>query len=101
MRSSSMLCSRKAVRATARAVVDPLVKMVAKEMDREAIHRSRKNKFIWNGISWCGNEPGHNLAANNGKKPEGYVSAYEKAKKAWQETPIKKTNTTIARAIHT
>ena len=29
------------------------------------------------------------MAANNGKKPEGYMGAYEKAKKAWQETKNK------------
>ena len=54
-----------------------------------------KNKFIWNGNYWCCNEPGHKRdtcekfknisAANNGKKPEGYMGAYEKARKAWQD----------------
>ena len=29
------------------------------------------------------------LAANNGKKPEGCMGAYEIAKKAWQETKNK------------
>ena len=29
------------------------------------------------------------LAANNGKKPQGHMGAYEKAKKAWQETKKK------------
>ena len=53
-----------------------------------------RNKFIWNGNCWCCNEPGHKrdtcemlkkiMAANNGKKPEGYMGAYEKARKAWQ-----------------
>ena len=57
-----------------------------------------KKQFIWNGNCWCCSEPGYKrdtceklnmiLAANNGKKPEGYMGAYEKARKAWQDAKI-------------
>ena len=71
-----MLCSRRVARAMARAVVDPLAKVVSREMDREAIRRSRRTSSY--GVDSLGardtcEEFKQILAANNGKKPEGYM----------------------------
>ena len=67
----------------------------SRDGSRERGVGGKGNKFIWDGSCWHCKLPDHKrdkcsayakiLADNGGKQPEGYMGAYQKAKKAFQE----------------